>query len=243
MKVLKIIPFILLFSQLIMLAGCNTAPANRPTLNISGEVVDDLTEEEQTAAELAIEEARLALLARPDNAVNIENSYCVCHEQAPVSFGSNCESFCANTSSDTAASTIMYLDVSVTSAISGRTDLSADGESAGTFFGWCSNTILDDENEGEVVGSAPSCEVELRDSTGNTLTFNPSGISSGSNSLQVTLDGANNNTTYRVRIVNTDGNVSSDTVQIRLTEESINDPVGGPLETCLLYTSPSPRDS
>lgn len=206
-----------------ILSACNTAPSNRPALLKNNPLAETNTEEEEAARQQAIEEERLKQLARPNNAVRIQSDYCACESGKAVSFGSNCESFCAGKTEDQLR---LYLNVVVTEAISSRSDI-------GTFYNWCNKEITDKETEGEpLVGNPPGCTIELKDKTGATIpSLNIQNLTPGSNSMHVVLDGAELNKTYRVKIVNADGGVSSDTVQIKLTRASITDPVGGPLRT------------
>jgi hypothetical protein len=217
-KMKKLTPFILCF-VLTLISACNTAPENRPTLLRNTPLADDT--EDTEAAEQAIEEERLKELARPDNAVKIQTNYCACKEAKPISFGSNCEAFCA-TKTASELQMILYMNVAVTSDISNRADL-------GNFTGWCNNLIVDVQNEDAPVGIPPSCSVELKDSAGSVSTYLAKDLTS--TSLSVVLDGIELNKTYRLKVTNADGNVSSDTVQIRITEDSVKDPVGGPLGT------------
>ena len=219
MKRTQLSTFLMLLLILTGLMSCNDAPKNRPLLDFSN---SNVTEPEPTPEEIdKAETDRVNLLRRPDNAVKITSDYCACQNFKAVSWGSNCDNFC---SAKADAAITLYLNVTVTSDISERADI-------GTFYNWCTKQILDPVTE-EVVGTPPTCAVEFKTRTGSVaLAANIPNLSPGSNSFKVQPDGIPLNETYRVRVTNSDGDVASSTVQIRVTDTPITDPVGGPLWT------------
>ncbi len=215
-----------LFMLLVLAAAsCNTAPTNRPTLLKKSELNDN--DEDEGVTQEDIDQERIDKLKRPDNAVKIKSDFCACESGEPISFGSNCEAFCATKN---VAGRKLYINVDITAAISERDDL-------GTFERWCNGTIIDVETETQV-GGDPLCRLEMKDSNGSTAFTNIDPISAGSNTIRVDISdeaAIPNDETYRFKIVETGSGVSSDTKQIRLTTKRIDDPVGGPLATVPAY--------
>lgn len=219
---MKNVKYISLFMLLILTAvSCNTAPANRPTL-LKNSSLNDTEEPDVTQEDL--DKIRQDKLKRPDNAVKIQSDFCACEDGEAVSFGSNCESYCIGKGN---AGKTLYFNVAITEAISERTDI-------GTFERWCNKPIVDVETETQI-GGEPICQLEMKDQNGSTAYKTIDPINPGSNSVSVSMTDIPNDQTYRFKLVETGSGVSSDTKQIRLTTQRINDPVGGPLATVPAY--------
>ncbi len=207
----------LITTILLTAVSCNNAPVDRPILQTKSNAQNTIDPDAKTEEE--IEQERLDKLARPDNAVKIESGFCACKESKTISWGSNCDNFCSDKAD---ANATLYMNVSVTSDISERTDL-------GTFYNWCTKPIIDPLTEDTI--SEANCELEVKNSAGATQNLALIPLSQGSNTVKAVIDSLADDRTYRVKILETGSNVSSDTIQIRKTSIPITDPIGGPLWT------------
>jgi hypothetical protein len=209
----------MLVLQSVLFYSCTSeAPRNRPTINLTNQNV--VVDEEKIAEEEAQAELdRLAALARPTNAVKIENGFCACKDSLSISQG-NCSAFCAGKPS---ADPKLYLTVSTTEDITQRDDIK-------TFHNWCTKEIPD-PTTGESLELNPSCLIEVKDSDNNTGSLTIETISAGSNAVVVNIASLDEDKTYRIKIVETVSGAASSTVQIRKFSTPITDPIGGALGT------------
>lgn len=204
-----------------LFSACDDAPRNRPTKVLSS----SSTGTEEEVDQETIDEERIAALARPTNAVKIENDFCACQAGKPIILG-NCATFC---SSKTSENPILYMNVTVTEAISAREDLK-------TFYNWCTKEIVDPETNEIIGGQSPSCALQVKDPEGNEGQLQlATDLSSGSQSLQFNIASLDFDKTYRVKVVEVNSGAQSSTVQVRKKSEGIDDPIGGALWTNPVY--------
>ena len=205
---LRLMPTGIIFIFLIGFVGCNEVPRNRPTFSPLQEISTAVDEEEQK---------ELPIPVRPDGAVIIESEACGCKDGVPITLG-NCVAFCAGRPSNSTAT--LYLSTTVTDEIE-LTNLQ-------NLLGWCTTELIDPNTGSTVAGQTnPSCILEAKSESGAVSTLNFTPTTSGDFSVDVSS--LAEDVTYRLTIRETTSGASSNTKQIRIFSEPIDEGVSGPL--------------
>ena len=206
MKILILLTFIL---GQVFFIGCENIPRGRDSIaQLESKITSD-EDEEVEDVDLSVE--------RPSGAVVIQSDFCGCSQGEPITFG-NCEAICDNKPND--ENQTLYFNVELTN------EITLD-ETFGNVFGWC-NAQLPDENGEAIVGTG--CVLEIKDENGSTqsIAFEPE--NNNSTSFSVDIGGLNDNTTYRVTIVEQTSGATSTTFQFRKFSDLLESRKRGPLQ-------------
>lgn len=210
---------LLIFTTLMMLfAACEEAPRQRffdASLQNAGNFVDPDADKE----------VEFTPPTRPDGEVFLQPGGCGCENGEPITLG-QCTNFCVGKGTNAAT---FYMYVKISEAIETNPNF-------GNLAGWCANKLTwNDPETGEVVTQpeSPNCEIVAKDQDGGFAVPGTPLVTSttGSGGVLVTFNIATfqKDKTYKIQLKEAISGAASDYIQLRIPEESILNPIAGPL--------------